>query len=360
MKTVGLVTDPSYVMHDTGNHPERPDRLRKTLSVLRENDIAGDSRQAHFVELTPRLATVEELKWCHSAPLIDRVSKIIARTKKTHQLSNLDGDTVVCEDSWNAAMLAAGGNFTAIDAIFNGDVDRSFALCRPPGHHSNRDYSRGFCIFNNIALAAEYLFREKKLKKVAILDFDVHAGNGTEEIFESGTESGDLLMISLHQHPHSLYPGTCFMDDIGTGKMEGKICNVTFSPGAGHGSVQLAMNELIKPMLSEFGAEFLLISAGFDAHYADPLANLGYVDQTYTYYIQQLREIVPKIACTLEGGYNLDAISRSITYVMRALAEDSPIFEDQEYRESEKALKHTQEKLLPELKRTLSPYWAAF
>jgi acetoin utilization deacetylase AcuC-like enzyme len=365
MKNVGVVYNSLYAEHDTGNHPECGDRLTTTIEYLKKNQIYGDNRKSYFKDIKSRAATVDEIKWGHSQALIDRVISTVNGTKKKGGRSYLDGDTVVSPVSYDATLHSTGGNFASIDAIFNGEIDRGFVLCRPPGHHSNENNCRGFCIFNNVILAAEYLFRKKGLNRVAIVDFDVHAGNGSEDMIENGMGKGELLFISSHQHPRTLYPGTCFIEDIGEGKQKGKTVNITYSPGSGQKSVELAFNEIISPLLNEFKPEFILVSAGFDAHHDDPLGSLTFTDQTYSYMIKEMAQISEKHAngrmqCTLEGGYDLDAIARSMTNVISTLADDKSIYVEEEYSEDEKSIEFTEEHLIPEVKKTLAPYWKCF
>ena len=364
MKNVGIVYQDIYAKHDTGAHPECADRVIHTIEQLKEYQMYGDNRIAHFKNIVPIKATLEQIRWSHSNTLIKKVNNAVESTKKRNNNVYIDGDTVASPATYDAALYAAGGNFAAIDAIFSGEIDRAFTICRPPGHHSNRDYARGFCIFNNIALSVEYLIRAKKLNRVAIVDFDAHAGNGTEELFYSGLEQGELLFISIHQHPHTLYPGTCFVDDIGEGKQKGKIVNVTLAPYSGQKSVKLTFDQIITPMLREFKPEFILCSAGFDGHHKDPLTNLGFQDQTYSYIIQELAKISDeftkgRITCTLEGGYNIKHLGNSITNVINSLADDKTIFKEADEFVAPKGniVEYTENKLIPQLKAIFSPYW---
>ncbi len=368
MKNVGIIYQDIYAKHDTGSHPECADRVTHTIEQLKENQMYGENRIAHFKNIDPKKATLEQIRWSHSNALINKVINAVESTKKRNSHAYIDGDTIASPATYDAALYATGGNFASIDAIFSGEIDRGFVICRPPGHHSNRDYARGFCIFNNIALSVEYLIRAKKLNRVAIIDFDAHAGNGTEELFYSGLPQGELLFISIHQHPHTLYPGTCFVDDIGEGKQKGKIVNITLAPYSGHQSVKLSFDQIILPMLKEFKPEFILCSAGFDAHHNDPLCNLSFIDQTYSYIIQELAKISEEFAngriqCTLEGGYNIKHLGNSITNVINSLADDKTIFkETDDFSRGQKAdiLEYTENKLIPQLKAILSPYWKAF
>jgi len=368
MKNVGIVYQDIYAKHDTGPHPECADRVTHTIEQLKENQMYGENRIAHFKNIDPGKASLEQIRWSHSNTLINKVKNAVESTIKRNSHVYIDGDTVASPATYDAALYAAGGNFASIDAIFSGEIDRGFVLCRPPGHHSNRDYARGFCIFNNIALSVEYLIRAKKLNRVAIVDFDAHAGNGTEELFYSGLEQGELLFFSIHQHPHTLYPGTCFVDEIGEGKQKGKIVNITLAPYSGQKSIKLTFDQIILPMLREFKPEFILCSAGFDAHHNDPLTNLGFMDQTYSYIIQELGKISDEFAngriqCTLEGGYNIKHLGNSITNVINSLADDKTIFkETDEFSIGQKVdiLEFTENKLIPQIKAIFAPYWKVF
>jgi acetoin utilization deacetylase AcuC-like enzyme len=364
MKKVGVVYHDLYARHETGAHPERKDRVLHTIAQLQKYEMFGEHAKAHYIGIQPYAATLDQIRWCHTNSLIERVKSTVAQAEQSGHLLHLDGDTVTSPKTLDAALYAAGGNFAMLDAICNRTVDRGFVLCRPPGHHSNKGEARGFCVFNNIALATEYLFQTKKVSKVAIVDFDAHAGNGTEEIFNTGSPNGDLLMISTHQHPRTLYPGTCFVDDIGEGKQRGKIVNVTFAPGSGHKSVEVAFSRLITPMLEEFKPEFILVSAGYDAHHNDPLTHMGFSSQTFSYMVDEICKIADqyahgRVACTLEGGYNLEAIGDSITNSVAALAgEKIPCPENAIFEEDADCTEFTENKLLPELKYQLAEYWA--
>ncbi|MHA1340566.1 MAG: histone deacetylase family protein [Promethearchaeota archaeon] len=370
MKKVGIVYDNIYSMHETQSgfysHPECKERVLVTVDKLKEHNFYGPDSDEHFIEIEPVDASYDQIKWVHDQSLINEVEKAVA-SSSNHYLSHMDGDTPVSPHTLSAALKAAGGNFSAIDAIMAGKVDRAFVLCRPPGHHANKGYSRGFCIFNNIALAVHYLLREKGIKKVAILDFDVHAGNGTEDIFWTGTgiEGTDLLFISSHQDPHYFYPGECFVDDIGSGSQKGKIANITFTRGCGDKSMQLALDKIVIPMMHEFKPEIILFSAGFDAHSSDPIGGLKFTEKGYYNIIKKIEPIADeyckgRMIATLEGGYNLQALARSITDVLAAMSGFSIVEEGEEYEEDARAIEFTENKLIPSLEEILSPYWSCF
>ncbi|MBN2155556.1 MAG: histone deacetylase [Candidatus Lokiarchaeota archaeon] len=368
MKNVGIVYDHIYAEHKTNlmySHPERADRVIHAISRLREEGMYGENRRSNFFEIQPRLAALEEIHLAHSESLITEIQEKTVRAAKFHQNLTTDPDTVLSGESYTAALYAAGGNFSAIDAIFDGIINSAFILCRPPGHHANVSASRGFCVFNNIILATQYLMREKRIKKVAIIDWDAHAGNGSEDIVYSGVpnvpEEAELLFFSIHQDPRTLYPGTCFPEDIGQGKQKGKIVNITLPPRSGDDCVQLALDHLILPMLREFKPEYILFSAGFDGHHRDHLTNLGYTSQGYGKIIDKVMPVAEEFAqgrmsLTLEGGYNLEAQSNSIVNVVSKLSGAGLIIEEDQ-KTNDQCLEYTENKLIPYLKKLLGPYW---
>ncbi|MHA1111467.1 MAG: histone deacetylase family protein [Promethearchaeota archaeon] len=368
MKNVGIVYDNIYAEHKTTlmySHPERPDRVTHAIKRLKEEEMYGENRKSNFFEIAPRLATPQEILLSHTKSLVDDIKRKVEKAAQNHLNLTMDADTVISGESYTAALYAAGGNFAAIDAIFDGKISSAFVLCRPPGHHANRGASRGFCLFNNVILATQYLMNEKGLKNVAIIDWDAHAGNGSEDLVRNGVpnvpEDAELLFFSIHQDPRTLYPGTCFPDEIGEGKQKGKIVNITLLPHSGDKCMQLALDQLILPMLHEFKPEYILFSAGFDGHYKDQLTNLGYTSQGYANIVEKILPVANeyakgRISLTLEGGYNLEAQSNSIVNVISKLSGEGIIFEEDE-QESSECLAYTENKLIPYLKELLEPYW---
>lgn len=367
MKKVGLVYDDIYAKHDTAgyySHPECIDRVLRTIDLLKKHQIYGKDHKEEFVPIQPRSATFDEIQWVHDRNLIEKIEYSVSQSTDSRR-SYMDGDTPVSPQSLNAALKAAGGNFEAIDAVLEGKVDRAFVLCRPPGHHANKGFSRGFCLFNNVALAAHYLIRKKNIKRVGIYDFDVHAGNGTEDLLWNGIPGGEVLFISSHQDPRSFYPGECFAEDIGEGSQKGKIANITFRADSGDKCMKSALNEVILPMFREFKPEVILFSAGFDGHHSDPIGGLGFTDQGFGNIIKAFEPIAEEYAhgrmiATLEGGYNLDSLARSIANVVSAMSGGSMVENDDEFSDSEDNGEYTTGVLLPELKDILSPYWKCF
>ncbi|MCP4763581.1 MAG: histone deacetylase [archaeon] len=374
MKKVGIVYDSIYADHNTeifAPHPENKDRVLHTIESLTEQDMYGEYRPDHFVPIEPREASIKEILWAHSQSLVSRVEENVTLASNRFSRAFMDGDTPVSSRSMEAALMAAGGNFAAIDAIFDNEINSAFTLCRPPGHHANVNASRGFCLFNNVILASQYLFRIKDLNRVAILDFDVHAGNGSEDIIWNGVPGypdgeKELLFISSHQDPSMFYPFSCFVDEVGDESQKGKIVNATYAPRSGDMCMQMVLKNIVRPLFDEFKPEFLLISAGFDGHYMDPIGGLAFTRQGFGEIIKTLMPMVVesakgRILATLEGGYNINALSDSITNILNVLSGGENIHKDDGFSgETAKEISFTENKLIPSIKEILAPYWKCF
>jgi acetoin utilization deacetylase AcuC-like enzyme len=312
--TTLLLTHPCFLEHDTGPlHPERPDRMR-----------AIDKALAHpmFEPLERREAPLREdaedlIALAHSPRHVERVKR--ARPAEGHEPIHLDPDTVLSSKSWEPTLRAVGAGLAAVDAVLDrgSGVANAFAQVRPCGHHAERERAMGFCIFNNIAIAALYAHKHRGVERVAVIDFDVHHGNGTQDIFWN--EKG-LLFGSTHQMP--LYPGTGAPDETGVGN----IFNAPLRPGDGGDAFREAFRSRILPALDDFRPDLLLVSAGFDAHRDDPLANLRLVEADFAWATMELAEVADRYAegrlvSMLEGGYNLTALARSVGVHVRGLME---------------------------------------
>ncbi len=294
----GFVYHPDYLNHDTGpNHPERPDRLRASLSVLQESDIW---EQLHSIEPTP--ASTAQLLYAHEPAYPEHIKQYCdAEIPLTY-------DTTVVKASYDIALLSTGGVLNAADAVATGSVQNAFAMVRPPGHHATPNQSMGFCLFNNIAIAARYLQREHGAGKVAIVDWDVHHGNGTQDIFY---EDESVFFFSIHQSP--LYPGTGSSYERGSGKGRGTNLNVPMPPGSGDTEYATVFTDTLIPALQDFAPEFTLISAGFDAHYLDPLANTELTADGFATLTDLILEFAEgRVVSALEGGYSLEGVSESV------------------------------------------------
>src|SRR5438094_715702 len=304
--TTLLYTHPACLEHDPGQyHPESPARLRAVLSALDAPEFAGlDRREA------PE-ASLDDIARVHPRGFVERL--LAAVPASGHR--GIDADTILSPASGEAALRAAGAVVAAVDAVVAGVADNAFCAVRPPGHHAEPARAMGFCLFNNIAVGALRARVAHGLSRVAIVDFDVHHGNGTQAAFE--TDSG-LFYASTHQSP--LYPGTGAASETGIGN----IVNVPLRPMSGSSQFHLGVTQRILPALDAFRPELLLISAGFDAHRRDPLAQLLLDEGDYTWITEQLLEIAyrhagGRLVSTLEGGYDLPALGASAAAHVRVL-----------------------------------------
>jgi acetoin utilization deacetylase AcuC-like enzyme len=305
--SVALFTHPSALTHDTGpDHPECPDRVRYVLRALEAPEFAPLLR-----EIAPA-APKDALLAAHNAAYVEDIFS--RQPEKT--LIYLDADTVMSAGSLEAALHAAGGACAAVDAVCEGWARAAFVAMRPPGHHAERDRPMGFCLFNNAGVAAYHARAKWGLQRIAVVDFDVHHGNGTQDIFFNDR---DLFYASSHQHP--CYPGTGMPHERG---VAGNIVNRQLAPGSGSKEFRAAWTDGILPELRAFKPELLIISAGFDAHAADPLAQLRLREADFTWITEELMAVADefcpgRLVSLLEGGYDLDALSTSAAAHVRAL-----------------------------------------
>ena len=266
------------------------------------------------VSLTPRPATIGELEMVHAPEYISRVKSEAERGG-----GYLDPDTVMCPRSYEAALYAAGGVLTAAEEVMKGEVDNAFALVRPPGHHAVRDRAMGFCIFNNVAIAAKFAMSNFGLNRVLIVDFDVHHGNGTQETFY--TDPG-VLYFSTHQYPY--YPGTGRAEEIGVANGTGTTVNFPMTAGWGDEEYLRAFSEVLVPMARRFQPELILVSAGFDPHWADSLAMMQVSVTGFAQMVTMLKDLASELCSgrlifTLEGGYNLEVAALSVAATFDAI-----------------------------------------
>ena len=306
--SVALFTHPAALAHDTGpHHPECPERIKFVLKALEAPAFLS------IVRKTAPVAPVTALVAAHSQMHVDT---ILAMRPTGNQLRYIDGDTVVSAGTIDAALRAAGGAMAAVDAVMEGKVRAAFVAMRPPGHHAERNRAMGFCLFNNAAVAAFHARARHGLNRIAVVDFDVHHGNGTQNIF---TPDRDLFYASSHQFP--CYPGTGRAEERG---VAGNVVNVPLRPGSGGAEFRAAWAEKILPELEAFAPELLIISAGFDGHEADPLAELRLQVEDFTWVTKALLAVADKhcpgrVVSVLEGGYDLDALALSAAAHVRSL-----------------------------------------
>lgn len=337
-----VVIDRDYLKHDPGiHHPERPERLKVLLDLARELDSQS------FQLLAPRQAMRAEIALCHADDYID----LIESTSQANRYA-LDGDTVACRDSFGVGLLAVGGFLKLLDAIAAREFRNGFALVRPPGHHALRDRAMGFCLFNTVAIGARYLKQRHGAKRILIMDWDVHHGNGTQDAFY---EDPSVLYISTHQYPW--YPGTGAIDEVGAGAGEGYTVNIPLPAGCGNNEYVRVFKEIVLPIGERFKPEWILVSAGFDAHRRDPLAHMEVDERGFGAMASMLlalaeRSAAGKIAFLLEGGYDLTALKEAVMTVLQEMKNRVGI--ELPARSGAEAIEPVVRKILD----THEPYWS--
>lgn len=299
----GFVYHPDYLKHDPGlQHPERPERLTAIINRIKESGF-----WEKLVQLEPSPAAVEQVEYVHKRDYIEALRRFCADGGGL-----LDFDTPVSRDSFRVALLAAGGAIKAVDAVIAGEVNNAFAAVRPPGHHAFPNRGKGFCIFNNIAISARHLQKKYGLERILIVDWDIHHGDGTHYYFY---DDPTVFYFSIHEYP--FYPGTGRIYETGSGKAVGYTLNVPVPFGTGVREYIDAFESKLKPIALKFAPDFVLISAGFDAHKDDPFSGLSITTIAYGQFTDIVREIADqtcsgKIVSLLEGGYDLNALSESV------------------------------------------------
>jgi acetoin utilization deacetylase AcuC-like enzyme len=305
----GIVLDERMLAHDPGRgHPERPDRLRVLCDGLRD--------RAGLVRIGARPASEDELALIHDPVLIERVAATAGRP-----CTIFDADTRTSAGSWEAARVAAGGLIDLCEAVLAGEVDNGVALVRPPGHHAEYARAMGFCLFNNVAVAAAHL-RRRGIGRTVIVDWDLHHGNGTQHLFECDP---DVLYVSTHQYPY--YPGTGAADEVGEGPGAGRTLNLPFPAGFGDREFGRAFDEMIVPICRQFAPEFVLVSAGFDCDIRDPLGGLAVTPAGIAMMARACTGLAEecaggRIVGVLEGGYDLEAIVDGVNVLLATLRGD--------------------------------------
>jgi acetoin utilization deacetylase AcuC-like enzyme len=306
-RPTALLRSPRFLGHDTGPHVENADRIRAIEAALAEADLLRDRPELSFGP-----ASREQLERVHDPSYLDQVETFAAAGGGW-----LDGDTIVREDSFEVARLAAGAAVAAVDAVLEGTVSRAFVLARPPGHHATPGQGMGFCLLNSIAIAAaEALARG--VRRVLILDWDVHHGNGTQDAFYA---SDAVLFCSIHQSP--LYPGTGAANERGTGAGDGYTLNIPLPPGLGDEAYRQVMTEIVIPAARAYAPELVLVSAGFDAHRDDPLANMRLTEEGFAFLASAALQIAAesaggRLVAVLEGGYDPNALGRGVIATIAA------------------------------------------
>ena len=311
----GYVYHPIYLKHDTGRHVEVSQRLVAIMSHLEETGV-----KQRLIAVEPRPATTLELALVHEAGYIAQVREAAQRGGGW-----FDADTVISADSYEAALYAAGGVMEATRAVMKGEVDSAFALVRPPGHHATYNQAMGFCLFNNVAIAARYALDKFELKRILIIDFDVHHGNGTQEAFYGEPR---VLYISTHQYPY--YPGSGNIEEIGSGPGKGATVNIPLPAGCGDVEYQQAFEQIIIPSAERFAPELILVSAGYDLHWSDPLAMMQVSVAGFAMMAKNVRELAHglcegRLIFTLEGGYAFTAQAAAVAATFKVLLGETDI-----------------------------------
>lgn len=303
-----LISHPSFLEHDTGDyHPERADRLRAVTAALADEEFEGLTR------LIAPAATIEQLTRVHPQAYVDAILGI---RPPEGQLVHVDADTVMSAGSANAALHAAGAVVAAVDGVLGGQARTAFAAVRPPGHHATPDVPGGFCLFSNAAIGALHARMAHGIQRIALIDFDVHHGQGTQAVVETDP---DLFYASTHQYP--LYPGTGSARERG---IDGNVANVPLPAGSGSAAFRSAWADRLLPALDTFAPELVIVSAGFDAHRRDPLAQLDVETEDFVWLTEELLGIAARhgrgrLVSVLEGGYDLAALAESVATHVRTL-----------------------------------------
>jgi len=305
--TTALITHLACLEHVMpSSHPESPERLRAVLAALEAPEFSS------LLRIQAPVASMEQLALAHPAGFAEA---LLAKLPE-RGFAFIDGDTPMSPGSGVAALHATGAVVQAVDMVMRGDVRNAFCAVRPPGHHAESSRAMGFCLFNNVAVGAMWARKHWNCARIAVIDFDVHHGNGTQEIFQR--DSG-LFYASTHQAP--FYPGTGAAHETG---IAGNVVNVSLQAGAGSDAFRAAMRDRVLPALASFGPDFILISAGFDAHMQDPLANLWLEEEDYDWVTREIMRIADahcagRVVSALEGGYDLGALASSVQAHVRAL-----------------------------------------
>jgi acetoin utilization deacetylase AcuC-like enzyme len=306
---VGLVYDPIYLKHDTGEHVENAGRLTAIINGLDETGLGQQ-----LTPVKPRPASVEELSLVHPKQHISHIQSVAKKGGGW-----LDADTVMSPDSYEVALYAVGGAIVATEAVMEGKVKSAFALVRPPGHHATPRRAMGFCLFNNIAIAAEQALARYKLEHILIIDFDVHHGNGTQEIFY---ERPEVMYVSTHEYP--FYPGSGSVEETGRGAAKGTTVNIPLPAGCGDSEYIQVFEQIIIPAARRFKPQLILVSAGYDAHWADEIALMQVSVSGFREMVKIIQALADELCdkhlvFCLEGGYNLSALGASVKATLDVL-----------------------------------------
>jgi acetoin utilization deacetylase AcuC-like enzyme len=343
----GIVRDDRYLRHETSHfHPESPKRLESIYDMLDAPDMEGN-----FVEVEPRFAERGEIELIHRHSYIE----MVARTAGKNHVY-LDADTETSPESYEIAKLAVGGYLNVVDRVMTGEIGNAFAFVRPPGHHAEADRAAGFCIFNNIAIGAMHAIKNRGAKRVLIVDWDLHHGNGTQHSFY---EDPRVLYFSTHQSP--FYPGTGGISEIGKGEGKGFTINVPLRRGPGNAEYLRIFRKILLPVALEYSPDVVMLSAGFDIYYEDPLGGMKVTPEGFGCLTRVLMDIADaccggKFAVTLEGGYNISGQTRSAKVVLKEMAGYTRL-EEEDLNRLEKEADPSIDGIIRNVINEIGPYW---
>lgn len=351
MTKTAIIYSPKYLLHKTGpRHPEVPSRLRV---IIRELNNSGILKNENCSLVDPEPVNMKTLQLVHSSDYIHQISRFC---KCGGGLLDVR-DTVVSGESYNVALLAAGGAVKATDLVMDGTYRNAFAFVRPPGHHAGSCYPMGFCVFNNVAVAASHLLKNFGLERVAILDIDAHHGNGTQDIFY---KTSNVLYVSLHEDPIE-FPLNGFMDEVGEAEGLGYTVNVPLPYGTDDKVYLKAFKEIAFPVIKQYKPQFILVSTGFDNHHTDPVGNLSLSTFSYTTIFDSILDYASqfcqnRVVAVLEGGYNLRLIGKMATAVTARMADVPYVFSDKCRGATVKTRKQG-EQVINQVKKQQSTFW---
>ncbi len=350
LQRTGIVRDPRYLEHKTGvHHIEIPQRLETIYQML-----DTDGFQDEFILIPPRFASLEELEMVHTPAYIERILDTAGEPRRY-----LDPDTVTSERSCEAAFLAAGGALAAVQKVMAGEVDNAFALIRPPGHHAERERQMGFCLFNNVAIAAEFARRRFGLNRILIVDWDVHHPNGVQRIFYGDPE---VLLFSTHRSP--FFPGSGEATEIGEGNGKGFTVNVPLPAQRDDYDYGNIYRHLLVPLALQFNPQLILVSAGFDTHHEDPIGGMKLTEGGFARITDIILDIARqtcggKIVAVLEGGYDLAALRRSVKAVLLTM-HTGHMAHREHWIEREDAVFSRVQEHIETIKKIHQPFWGRF
>ncbi|UCE29333.1 MAG: histone deacetylase [Candidatus Bathyarchaeota archaeon] len=351
MKKTAVVYSRKYLGHDPGpNHPDVPERLEAIMKELKNSSLLNTGKCSL---VKPDLANIEDLKLVHELNYIQLVKRCCASEGGLLDI----GDTVVCPRSFEVALLAAGGAMKAVDLVAAKTYQNAFAFVRPPGHHAGSYYAMGFCIFNNVAIAASRLLQDYNFDRVLILDVDAHHGNGTQDIFY---DTSDVLYMSLHEDP-TAFPGSGFADEVGKEDGLGYTVNIPFPYHVDDQIYLQAVNQIVVPIAEQYEPQFILVSVGFDTHHTDPVAGLalsafGFLETLTRILDLASRFSMEKLVAVLEGGYSLSFLGKLATAAVAKMAGISYQIQDRRSVANSRTRKQAQ-KIIEDVKKTQSSFW---